>query len=165
MNDWRSRPTLDTLRFWSYRWAWVMKSKGAGAPGVRVTDENDGKECDAESRACYRSWTMRASYLRQDRCELQFAVKELARRMQQPNATNMQAPKRLVRFLRGSPRCLVVYGRQAEQKVVDVFSDSDWAGCTKNRQSTSSSYVMQGGHLIASSATTQKCGSDKLKRS
>ena len=50
----------------------------------------------AKDRACYRPWTMRASYLSQDRCELQFAVKELAKRMQQPNTKNMQALKRLV---------------------------------------------------------------------
>ena len=73
--------------------------------------------------------------------------------MQQPITKNMQALKRLVRFLKGSSRCVVVYGRQAEQQVVDVFSDSDWAGCTKTRRSNSSSYVMLGGHLIASSAT------------
>ena len=36
-----------------------------------MIDEHDGKELDAESRACYR----------QDRCDLQFAVKELARRV------------------------------------------------------------------------------------
>ena len=32
---------------------------------------------------------------------------------------------------------------------------SDWAGCAKTRRSTSSSYVMLGGHLVAPSATTQ----------
>ena len=131
------------------------ESKAVSTSGVRVADDVYGKELDAESRACYRSWTMQASFLSQDRCELQFAVKELARRMQQPNTKNVQALKRLVRFLKGSPRCLIVHGRQAEQQVVDVFSDSDWAGCTKSRRSTSSSYVMLGGHLIASSATTQ----------
>ena len=93
--------------------------------------------------------------LSQDRCELQFAVKEFARRMQQPGTKNMQAFKSLVRFLRGSPRCLVVYNRQAEQPIVDVFSDSDWAGCAKTRRSTSSSFVMLGGHLLAASAITQ----------
>ena len=102
------------------------ESEAVSTPGVRMTDEDDGKECDAESRACYRSWTMRASY--QDKSELQFAVKELVRRMQQPSAKNRQAPKRLVRFLIGSPRCLVVHGRQAGLHIVDVFSDSDWAG-------------------------------------
>ena len=104
------------------------ESKAVSTPGVRTTDEEDGKELDAEGRACYRPWTMRASYLSQDRCELQFTVKELARRMQQPNTKKMQALKRLVRFLKGSPRCLVVYNRQAEQPTLDVFSDSDWAG-------------------------------------
>ena len=72
------------------------ESKAVSTPGVWMTDEEDGKELDAEGRACYRSWTMRVSYLSQDRCELQFAVKELARRMQQPNTKNMQALKRLV---------------------------------------------------------------------
>ena len=80
---------------------------------------------------------------------------QLARRMQQSNTKNMQAPKRLVRFLKGSPRCLIVYNREVEQPVVDVFSDSDWAGCAKTRRSTSSSYVMLVGHLLASSARTQ----------
>ena len=97
-----------------------------------------------------------AGYLPQDKCGLQFAVKELARRMQQPNTENMQALKRLVRFLKGSPRCLVVCDRQAEQPIVDVFSDSDRAGCAETRRSTSSSYVMLGGYLLAASATTQK---------
>ena len=129
------------------------ESKAVSTPGVRTTEEEDGKELGAEDRACYRSWTMRASDLSQDRCELQFAVKELARRMQQPNT--MQARKRLVRFLKGSPRCLVVFKRQAEQQIVNVFSDSDWAGFVNTGRSTSSSYVMLGGHLLAESATSQ----------
>ena len=131
------------------------ESKAVSTLGVRMTDDDDGKECDAESRACYRSWAMRASNLSQDTYGLQFAVKELARRLQQPNANNMQALKRLVRLLKGSPRCLVVCGRHAEQQVVDVFSDSDWAGCATTGRSTSSSYVMLGGHLLAVLATTQ----------
>ena len=105
---------------------------------------------------------MRASYLSQDRCELQFAVKELARRMQQPNATNMQALKRLVRFLKGRPRFLVVYVRQAEEQVVDVFSDSDWAGCANTRRSTSSSYVKLAS--LCSVSHNSKCGGDKFPR-
>ena len=60
------------------------ESKAVSTPGAPTTDEEDGKEVGAEDRACYRSWTMRASYLSHDRCELQFAVEELARRMQQP---------------------------------------------------------------------------------
>ena len=145
---------LEALEILVSQMGLCSESKAVSTPGVRTTDEEDGKELDAEDRACYRSWTMRASYLSQDRCELQFAVKELARRMQQPNNKNLQALKRLVRFLKGSPRCLVVYNRQADRPIVDVFSDSDWGGCAKTRRSTSSSYVMLGGHLLDVSATT-----------
>ena len=42
-------------------------SKAVITRGVRPTDEEDGKELDAEGRACYRSWTMRASYLSHER--------------------------------------------------------------------------------------------------
>ena len=31
------------------------ESKAVITPGVRTTDEEDGKEIDAEGRACYRS--------------------------------------------------------------------------------------------------------------
>ena len=53
------------------------ENKAVSTLGVRTTDEEDGKELDAECRGCYRSWTMRAIHLSQDRCELQFAAKEL----------------------------------------------------------------------------------------
>ena len=151
------------------------ESKAVSTPGVRTTDEkmarslvqrielatdrgrcgqlSQSRKIAAQSRQP-NTKNMQALKRAQSR-KMQFAVKELARRMQQPNTKNMQALKRLVRFLKGSPRCLVVYKRQAEQPIVDVFSDSDWAGCAKTRRSTSSSYVMLGGHLLAASATTQ----------
>ena len=74
------------------------ESEAVSIPGVRMIDEEDGKELGAEDRACYRSWTVQTSHLSQDKLELQFAVKKLVRRMQQPNTKNMQALKRLVRF-------------------------------------------------------------------
>ena len=141
------------------------ESKAVSTPGVRMTDEDDGKEFDCENCACYRSWTMRASYFSQDRCELQFAVKELARRMQQPNTKNMQALKRLVRFLKGSPRCLVVYNRLTEQSFVDVFSDSDWAGCTKDT-SVNFVFVRDAGRTPSCLVSNKsKRGGNKLRRS
>ena len=82
------------------------ESKAVCTPCVRTTDAEDGKELGAEDRACYRSWTMWASYLSQDRCELRFAVKELARRMQQANTKNMQALEALGAIPEGKPEML-----------------------------------------------------------
>ena len=39
--------------------------------------------------------------------------------------------------------------------VVDVYSDTDWAGCPKTRKSTSGGCVMLGSHLIKSWSSTQ----------
>ena len=69
-----------------------------------------------------------------------------------PLSSCVGVKKRLVRLLKGSPRCLVVHGRQPEQQAVDVFSDSDWAGCVKTCRPTSSSYVMLGGNVVATSS-------------
>ena len=86
-----------------------------------------------------------AASLSQDICELQFAVKELSRQMQQPNAKNMQVLIRLVRFLKASPRCLSFL---VDKPVSKLFTSSQ----------------MLGGHLRVASATTQKCGCDKIGR-
>ena len=39
--------------------------------------------------------------------------------------------------------------------MVDVYSDTDWAGCLKTRKSTSGGCVMMGTHLIKSWSSTQ----------
>ena len=128
------------------------ESKALSTPCVRSTDEEDGK-LDAEDRAYYRSWTMRASYLSQDRCELQFAVKELSRRMQAEHQEH--ASPQTSAIPEGKSEMLGRVQQTGRTAIVDVFSDSDWAGCAKTRRSTPSSYVMLGGHLLVASATTQ----------
>jgi hypothetical protein len=50
---------------------------------------------------------------------------------------------------------VVCFDRQERQATIDGYSDADWAGCPYSRKSTSSSYVMIGSHLLASSSTTQ----------
>ena len=57
---------LVRLRSWCRRWL-NNESKAVSTPGVRMNDEDDVTELDAENRACYRSWTMRASYLSSSR--------------------------------------------------------------------------------------------------
>ena len=103
-------------------------------------------------------------YLSQDRCELQFAVKELCETNAAAKHQEHAGTQTSGAILEGKSE---MPGRlqqtNLKQPFVDVFSDSDWAGCTKTRRSTSSSYVMLGGHLLVSSATTQKRGGNKFQ--
>ena len=71
-----------------------MDSKGATAPGVRASATEDGLPpqsgpLDDESKSLYRSMVMRGAYLAQDRADIQFACKELARRMSAPTQDDL----------------------------------------------------------------------------
>ena len=98
---------------------------------------------------------MRLAYLAVDRPELQYVSKEAARVMHRPNTAGMQLLKRAARFLKSYPRTVARYDRQPIRGCIDVFTDTDHAGCTQTRKSTSSVVIKHGGHWIKSTSTTQ----------
>ena len=57
----------------------------------------------------YRSITMRAAFLAQDRPDIAEATKSLARHMKAPNEAAWADLKRLGRYLRGKPRLVYEY--------------------------------------------------------
>ena len=94
---------------------------------------------------------MRLCYLALDRPDVQFPSKELARWMQAPTIGNLEAVKRLARYLIGYGRL-----RQVEERShFVVFTDSDHAGCLKARESTSSSTLFYGSSMLRSTSATQ----------
>ena len=123
-------------------------------PGAKPTTV-ETTEIDDERKAVFRSATMRLAYLAQDRPELQFASKEVARLMQAPTEQAWVALKRAARFCLGWPRIVWCFRRQPPSTYIDVFTDSDHAGCIRTRRSTSSSCLVHGGHLLRTSSTTQ----------
>ena len=44
---------------------------------------------------------------------------------------------------------------QDDIDILDVFTDSDWAGCRRSRKSTSGGAIMKGGHCLKASSKTQ----------
>ena len=97
-------------------------------------------------------------YLAQDRLDIGFASKELAKRMAKPKLGDEAALNRVIRYLRGRPRCVYCYGWQNAPGIMNIFTDSDWAGDVEFRRSTSGGgggVVMIGGHLIGLWRKTQ----------
>jgi hypothetical protein len=48
------------------------------------------------------------------------------------------------------------YGWQGRKEELEVYTDSDWAGCRKTRRSTSGGVVMVGRHVVKTWSRTQK---------
>ena len=91
-------------------------------------DGTRAEEVDEERKAIYRSAAMRLAYLAQDRPELCFASREVARCMQAPDEAAWLALKRAARYCLGTPRIVWKFDRHNPVSFIDVWSDSDHAG-------------------------------------
>ena len=130
-------------------------SKALGQPGCKMEANADTTPLESKDVAAYRSNCMRLAYLAQDRADIQYCSKELARGMQQPTRWDLAQLKRAVRYLKGAPRLVQRFRQQELQQQLCVYTDSDFAGCPKTRRSTSCNMVFWGQHLIRSASTTQ----------
>ena len=90
-----------------------------------------------------------------DRSDTRFAVKELARRMSKPRNIDYKQLIHFGRYLRGKPRVINHFGYQKDWKIMDVWSDTDHAGCYETRKSTTGGIVMFGTHAIKHWSSTQ----------
>ena len=111
---------------------------------------------EGEQATLFRSGTMRCAYLAQDRADISEAIKCLARGMSKPRTGHMTQLKRVARHFKGVPRKTQQYLAQEKSKAhLEVHVDSDWAGDTVTRRSTTGAIVRHGQHLLRHSSTVQ----------
>ena len=82
-------------------------------------------------------------------------LRKLCRRMSAPDKASRLALQRLVRYSKGSPRLVYSYPWQLES-ALDVFVDTDFAGCRETMRSTPGRVALQGTHLIKHWSCTQR---------
>ncbi len=122
---------------------------------LNTVTNDDGPLLEPPEATRYRALAARANYLAQDRPETQYAIKEIARRMATPRQGDWNLLKRLGRYLLGTPRARFTYYWQHVPSVLDVYVDSDWAGCKGSCRSTSGGAAKLGFHTVKTWATTQ----------
>ena len=111
--------------------------------------QGDDEPLSSVEATLYRRGAARINYMSQDRSDLSFAGKEISRGMAKPCAGDMRRFKRALRYLAGSRRVVNLFAWQSPCERIDVYTDSDWAGCSKTRRSTSGGFMMRGTHLLA----------------
>ena len=125
-------------------------------PGVKISYQEHTADVPLETKlfTAFRGSAARANYLSADRIDCQYACKEVCRSMATPTQQSWKALKRIGRYLCGKPRLVYSYRRQ-ELSAIDVYVDTDWAGCARTRKSTSGGAVMLGKHTIKHWSSTQ----------
>ena len=125
-------------------------------PGVKISFQEHEADVPIDQKlfTAFRGSAARANYLSADRIDCQYACKEVCRSMSSPTEQSWKALKRIGRYLCGKPRLVYSYRRQ-ELSAIDVYVDTDWAGCARTRKSTSGGAVMLGRHTIKHWSSTQ----------
>ena len=132
------------------------KTKSVVTPAEKSKLEDEKLEMlDKKESTKYRGLVARFNYLGQDRSDIQYAVKTLGSAMANPTNEDMGKVKRCIRYLLGVPRCIVPFRYQKKTDTILAWSDSDFAGCTKSRKSTSGGVILFGGCIIKSYSSTQ----------
>ncbi|CAE7521947.1 RE1 [Symbiodinium sp. CCMP2592] len=125
----------------------------------RKPDLSDTTPLEAGDAARYRSAVGPGIYLSADRRDIQYAVKELARHMSAPRRCDMNQAQLLGRYLQQHPSLVRVTaldpGAHDGTLQLDVFCDSDWAGCVETRRSTDCHVVVLGGAVVTTATQTQ----------
>ena len=131
-------------------------ANSVATPGTKLSKEQAAAdtELEREKQSPFRAVAARCNYLASDRPDVQFASKEVCRWMATPTTASLLALKRLGRFLEGRRRLVYKYCWQSVS-CVDVYTDTDWAGCVRTRKSTSGGGLVLGQHLVKSWSSTQ----------
>ena len=134
----------------------MKNANGAKVPGNVREENDDDLELEGKDVTFFRRLAATANYLSADRLDIQYAVKEVCRRMPHPTLGAMRRLKKIARYLRSNPRMILKFPSQTFQDTIIVPVDSDWGGCKESRKSTSGGLVMWGASTLRSWSSTQK---------
>ena len=132
--------------------------KRAGAKATKKLERlvSKGFELEPAEATMFRALSACANYLSQDRPDISYPGKELCREFAFPNKNSFLKLKRLVRYSCGLPRLVYEYPwLDAPPDSLEIFVDTDSAGCVSARRSTSGGAIMLGNHCIRHWSTTQ----------
>ncbi|GJR06246.1 putative ribonuclease H-like domain-containing protein [Tanacetum coccineum] len=104
----------------------------------------DGEDVDVH---LYRLMIGSLMYLTSSRPDIMFSVCACSRFQVQPKVSQLHAVKRIFRYLKGQPKLGLWYPKDSPL-ILEAFSDSDYAGASLDRKSTTGGCQFLGSRLI-----------------
>ncbi|KAM2706055.1 hypothetical protein EV1_035182 [Malus domestica] len=99
---------------------------------VKLTKHNEGESVDP---TFFKSLVGSLRYLTCTRPYILYVVELVSRYMENPTTTYLKTAKRIIRYLKGTVNFGLFYSSSNNYKLVG-YSDSDWAGDSDDRKST-----------------------------
>ncbi|GJY11943.1 putative ribonuclease H-like domain-containing protein [Tanacetum coccineum] len=121
--------------------------------------DEDGEEVDVH---LYRSMIGSLMYLISSRPDIMFAVCAYARYQVNPKVSYLHAVKRIFRYLKGQPKLGLWYPKDSPFDLV-AYTDSDYAGASLDRKSTTGAYALTINPTIYASCIKQFWATVKMK--
>ncbi|GJU09604.1 putative ribonuclease H-like domain-containing protein [Tanacetum coccineum] len=115
----------------------------------------DGDAADVDEHL-YRSMIGSLMYLTASRPDIMFAVCACARFQVSPKTSHLLAVKRIFRYLKGKPSLGLWYSKDSPLELV-AYTDSDYAGATLDRKSTTRGCQFLGNRLISWQCKKTNC--------
>ncbi|GKA80224.1 hypothetical protein Tco_0786820 [Tanacetum coccineum] len=110
-----------------------------------LTKDEEGEDVDVH---LYRSMIGSSMYLTSSRPDIMFSVYACLRFQVQLKVSHMFAVKRIFRYLKGRPKLGLWYPKDSPF-ILEAFSDSDYAGASLDRKSTTGGCQFLGSRLIS----------------
>ncbi|GKA40496.1 putative ribonuclease H-like domain-containing protein [Tanacetum coccineum] len=107
----------------------------------------DGDAADVDEHL-YRSMIGSLMYLTSSRPDIMFSVCACIRFQVSPKSSHLLAVKRIFRYLKGKPSLGLWYSKDSPLELV-AYTDSDYAGATQDRKSTTRSCQFLGNKMIS----------------
>lgn len=90
------------------------------------------------------------------RPDIMFSVAYLSRVLDKPSETTWKAGKRILRYLQATKDIGLVY-KKSDEKLIEGYSDADWAGDHRDRKSVNGAVVNLCGNPVAWISKKQTC--------
>ncbi|GJW06687.1 putative ribonuclease H-like domain-containing protein [Tanacetum coccineum] len=110
-----------------------------------LAKDEEGEDVDVH---LYRSMIGSLMYLTSSRPDIMFSVCACSRFQVQPKVSHMFAVKRIFRYLKSRPKLSLWYPKDSPF-ILKAFSDSDYAGASLDRKSTTGGCQFLGSRLIS----------------
>ncbi|GJX95741.1 putative ribonuclease H-like domain-containing protein [Tanacetum coccineum] len=120
----------------------------ATTPFEALNPQSKDEPDNAVNVHLYRSMIGSLMYLTASRPDIQFAVSACSRHQVTPLTSNLNAIKKIFKYLKGQPKLGLWYPRDSPF-VFEAYSDSDYAGSHGDRKSTTGGCQFLGRRLIS----------------